>query len=145
MERYILQNRSMTPIRSLFVAIVALTVFTTYPGHAADVITSGVLVEKQKSISGNWSIEKVGESRFIVLAENFKAKNGPDLKIFLSSATLSDVTGKTATKGSALISELKSVKGIQRYSIPQDVDLSQYKSLLIHCEKYAVLWGGGEL
>jgi hypothetical protein len=52
----------------------------------------------------------VGESRFIVLAENFKAKNGPDLKIFLSSETLSEVTGKTATKGSLLISELRNAK-----------------------------------
>ncbi len=86
----------MTPLRSLFVAP-ALT-------------SSRVGLIEKKSISGSWSLEKVGESHFIVLAENFKAKNGPDLKIFLSSETLSEVTGKTATKGSLLISELRNAK-----------------------------------
>ncbi len=31
------------------------------------------------------------------------------------------------------------------YPIPKDIYLSEYKRLLIHCEKYAIPWGGGEL
>jgi len=43
------------------------------------------------------------------------------------------------------MSELKNLKGAQRYELPADVELTKYKSLLLHCEKYSKLWGAGEL
>jgi len=135
----------MKPLLFLASTLAALALLASNNALSAEVVASGSLIEKQKSITGDWSIEQDGEDRFIVLADNFKSKSGPDLKTFLSPASLSEVTGKTATKGSVFLSELKSTKGIQRYPIPQDIDLAQYKSLLIHCEKYAILWGGGEL
>jgi hypothetical protein len=67
------------------------------------------------------------------------------LKIFLSPTALSDVTGKTAVNGSINIGELKSTKGAQEYEIPAGVNLSDYASVLVHCEEYSVLWGGSDL
>lgn len=136
---------------SMKLLLILVTLFTTLAsitatnGQVAESIASGDFIEKQKSISGDWSIQRDGEQLSIVFADNFKSKSGPDLKIFLSPIALSKVTGKTATKGSVLIAELKRTKGTQKYPIPSDIDLIQYKSLLIHCEKYAILWGGGEL
>ncbi len=131
--------------QNLLAALIALSVAAFTNAHAAESLHSGSLVEKQKSIAGGWEIVAEGENRYIVLADNFKAKNGPDLKIFLSPMEISKVNGKTATKGSVLVAKLKSVKGGQKYPIPGDIDLSAFKSVLVHCEKYSVLWGGGSL
>ncbi len=135
----------MKQLLKLIQSLIAFAVFNTISMYSAEILTTGNLVEKQKSISGGWSIEKDGEYRYEILADDFKSKNGPDLKIFLSPISLSEVTGKTATKGSVMVAELKTTKGAQKYSIPDDIDLSKYKSLLIHCEKYSILWGGGAL
>ena len=31
------------------------------------------------------------------------------------------------------------------FLIPTGTDLSGYRSILVHCEQYSVLWGGGDL
>ena len=113
---------------------------------ASDVAdSSGGWTEKDYAIQGTWSIEQRGDEQVITLSDDFSTKSGPDLKIFLSPKTVEDVTGKTATEGSVLVSVLKSNKGSQEYVLPADVDLKDYKSMLIHCEEYSVLWGGTDL
>ncbi len=135
----------MKQILKPIVALLAVSIWAPTTGLSADIIASGELFEKQKAISGGWSVEQSGDARYVVFADNFKAKSGPDLKLFLSPRAFAEVKGKTAIQGSALIAALKKLKGSQRYQIPQEIDLSKYKSLLIHCEKYAVLWGGSAL
>jgi len=106
---------------------------------------AGAFVRKDKSISGDWHIETNGEARYLVLADNFRAARGPDLKVFLSPRSIEDVTGRTATDGALRLGELDSTRGAQRYRIPDDAGLETFESVLVHCERYAVLWGGGEL
>ncbi len=36
-------------------------------------------------------------------------------------------------------------KGAQEFKIPEETDLSRYRSLLIHCRQYTKLWGGTSL
>lgn len=102
-------------------------------------------VNKDYTIKGNWSLKVEGDKTFVVLHDNFKTKNGPDLKVFLSKQTIATVNGKNALNNAILLKTLKSNKGGQRYLIPAALDISEYKSVLIHCEKYSVLWGGGSL
>ena len=96
-------------------------------------------------IKGDWKIVKENGQTIFRLSEDFKTKNGPDLKLFLSPSVVGDVTGKTATDNAVKLSVLKSNKGSQDYVIPADVDLSQFSSILIHCEAYSKLWGGANL
>ncbi len=131
--------------QTFFLAIATLAFAAFNSAFAGETLHAGDLVQKQKSIAGDWEIVAEGDRNYVVFKDNFKAKNGPDLKIFLSPMELSKVNGKTATKGSVLVAKLKSVKGGQKYPIPGDIDLSNYRSVLVHCEKYAVLWGGGML
>ena len=102
-------------------------------------------IEKRGSLSRNWSILQADGKNYIVLADDFKDRKGPDLKIFLSPQSIDSVNGKTAVIGSVIIANLKEVKGGQLYQIPGELDISQYNRLLIHCEKYPVLRGGGML
>lgn len=106
---------------------------------------SGDFVRKSKRLQGGWHIETRGERQFLILDDSFRAANGPDLKIFLSPQTLDQVTGKTAVNGAINIGELKKTRGAQEYELPEGLDLADYQSVLVHCEKFAVLWGGGAL
>ncbi|MEO1660939.1 MAG: DM13 domain-containing protein [Pseudomonadota bacterium] len=107
--------------------------------------TSGDFVRKSKRLKGSWTVEQRGDKTFIVFSDDFRAANGPDLKIFLSPKSVSDATGKNAVDGSINIGELQKTKGTQEYEIPAGVNLSDFGSVLVHCEAYSVLWGGGDL
>jgi hypothetical protein len=106
---------------------------------------SGDFVKKKYNIKGDWQILQQNGQTILRLSDDFKTKKGPDLKIFLSPQSIADVTGQTATQGSVLVSALTSNKGTQDYIIPSHVNLADFQSVLIHCEAFSVLWGGGEL
>jgi len=97
-------------------------------------LPSGEFVKKKKSIKGNWSVVQENGQTIIRFANDFKTKNGPDLKIFLSPQTIQAVNGKTATAGSINLGVLKSTKGTQDYIVPAGVDISNFNSVLVHCE-----------
>ena len=79
------------------------------------------------------------------LSDDFKTKSAPDLNIFLSRAELPTLNGKNATRDAVLVAPLKSAKGSQSYAIPEGVDLSEFRSIVIHCVEYSKLWGGSAL
>lgn len=93
------------------------------------------------SLQGDWKIVKDADRYFIELNDNFKAKEGPDVKIFLSPKAASDVTGDNATDGSTLVLQISKFEGADRIEIPTGVNLADFKSLVFHCEAYSKLWG----
>jgi len=108
-------------------------------------LPSGKLIKKQKKLQGGWEVIQRDGNTYIAFDEAFRASNGPDLKVFLSPIALSEVTGDTALEGSINIGELQKTKGAQEYLIPSELNLADYASVLVHCEEYSVLWGGGTL
>lgn len=112
---------------------------------AAAELPSGTFIRKSKRLEGNWQVLQRDGQTVIRFADDFRAANGPDLKIFLSPKTVATVTGTTAVDGSLLLGELKSTRGAQEYIVPAGVSLDDYASVLVHCEEFAVLWGGGDL
>jgi hypothetical protein len=74
------------------------------------------------------------EQRFLRL-ENFVSDNGPDLKVYLRAADDSYVD----------LGDLKGNIGDQNYEIPVDVNLSQFDTVQIWCERFGVLFGDAVL
>lgn len=107
--------------------------------------TTGEFERRSKRLQGDWEIVRRGEKTFIVFSDDFRAARGPDLKIFLSPTAYDDVTGDTAVRGSINIGELQATRGGQEYEIPASVNLADFQSVLVHCEEFAVLWGGSDL
>ena len=151
------QNRKLN-MRSLIkttLSAIALTGFMALPmaAHAAPnqaeaaatTYTAQPFVKKKKKIKGAWRVVQENGQTLIRFSDDFKTKNGPDLKVFLSPQSIADVTGKTALDGAVLLGLLKSTKGAQDYVLPEGVSLGDFSSVLIHCEAYTVLWGGGQL
>ena len=100
---------------------------------------------RQDYKTSTWNIVEKGGTKQVVLSDDFKTKAAPDLKIFLSTNTVDGLTGANPTKGSVLVAKLTSSKGGQSYAIPAGVDLSKYKTIIIHCEKFSKLWSAAPL
>ena len=73
----------------------------------------------------------------VLRLENFKATNGPDLYVYLS-------TDKEASDYIDL-GRLKANSGNQNYDIPSDANLEKYNKVLIWCKAFGVLFGSAEL
>lgn len=101
--------------------------------------------KKKYHIKGQWNVVQENGRTLIRFSEDFKTKNGPDLKVFLSPQSLGKVTGETALDGAVTLGKLKSNRGTQDYIVPNGVSLANFSSVLIHCEAFSVLWGGGSL
>lgn len=99
------------------------------------------------TFEGTWKIIKNEDKHQIIFGEDFEAKEAPDLKIFLSKANLDDIESKNALKEGEpiFVAKLTSYKGAATYSIPSSIDISQYKTIIVHCEEYTKLWGGAAL
>jgi len=108
-------------------------------------LSSGEFTKKRYSISGNWNLTSGCTEKTLSFAENFKTKGGPDLKVYLSPLSIEELDSGNVQGTSHKLSVLKSNKGAQSYIIPHDIDLNQYKSVVIHCEAFSVLWGGFDL
>ena len=73
----------------------------------------------------------------ILRLENFKATNGPNLYVYLATDnSASDFVNLGRLKGNI---------GNQNYDIPGGTDFSKYKSVLIWCQAFSVLFGSAEL
>lgn len=89
--------------------------------------TSGI------SVNGQAKIYQYGNIHQVAL-DNFAISEGPDLKVYLS---------KSATPVEFI--NLGNLTSARVYSIPVQVDFSQYKYVLIHCQQYNHLFAVAEL
>ncbi len=137
----------MNPNRySLLAALLGIALLVAPLSQSlAETLAGGTWINKSYDIHGSWKIVARDDARYIVFDEDFKTRRGPDLKVYLSTRTVAEVSDRTVAASSIEIAPLQSRKGAQEYEIPEDLDLADYRSLLIHCKKYSHLWGGGDL
>ncbi len=123
----------------------AQTPDTTVRNCTKNTIATGDFEKKRYAIKGNWTLTETCGEIEIQFSDTFKTKGGPDLKVFLSKTPIAGLTSQSAIQESIKLSVLKTAKGGQNYSLPTTVNLSDYKSVIIHCEAFSVLWGGFDL
>jgi len=117
-------------------------------GNNTSEITHSVekpFVKKRYTIQGSAKVETVNGETQLLFSNDFKTKNGPDLKVYLSKVPLASLSSSAVNTNSIRLSVLKSHKGGQSYAIPANINISDYKSVIIHCEAFTVLWGGFDL
>lgn len=130
---------------AVLVSLVCLVVMTAVPAHGQETVASGTFEKKGFRVDGSWALVKQGNSMALQLDPQFATKNGPDLKFFLSPLPAGQVNGSNASEGALLIGELKTNRGSQTLQLPAGTDLSKYRSLVLHCEKYSKLWAASSL
>ena len=88
---------------------------------------------------GTATIYALPDGERLLRFEDFRSKNGPDLHVYLSTET---PTTTFAGLGADEIhlGNLKGNVGNQNYAIAADVDLSRYKSAVIYCVPFGVVF-----
>nr|MDQ3883616.1 DM13 domain-containing protein [Thermoproteota archaeon] len=109
-------------------------------GTSTSTIYTGTFVGVNDGIHNAEGMARViplDDGSMILRLENFKATNGPDLYVYLSTNdSASDFVNLGRLKGNI---------GNQNYNIPEGIDFSKYDAVLIWCRAFNVLFGSAEL
>lgn len=105
----------------------------TKDDNEPDISLMGTFKGSAHPTSGTASIEGVN----LKLHNDFNSDNGPDLYIYLAQ----DLEGN----GFVDLGTLQSTSGEQTYNIPEGVDYSKNKYVLVWCKEYSVLFGYAEV
>lgn len=88
------------------------------------------------SVSGKARIY-LQNGQSILALENFSSSNGPDLHVYISK--------EIQPVNYIDLGRLQSVTGNQQYPLSGNIDFSDYKYALVHCQRYNHLFGSAEL
>jgi hypothetical protein len=91
-------------------------------------------------VDGKATIYQLEDGKPLLRLEDFSATNGPDLFVVLSSSANPDQDG-VKTGAYLQLEALKGNIGNQNYELPADIDPSQYKSIVIWCRTFNVVFG----
>jgi len=95
--------------------------------------------------SGEALVYQLADSSRILRLQNFSVENGPDLYVYLVPVDPVPSASGSEIAGSYSLGRLKGNVGDQNYEIPADLDLSQYKSVVIWCQAFAVPFSAAPL
>jgi hypothetical protein len=109
------------------------------------VLSSGqfVTVEQDHQTTGQVRIISENGKRYLELDDQFTTAEGPDVQILLHKKPKVGV--KLAEKDYMTLAMLKSFNGAQRYEIRENVDLDDFKSVVIWCRKFNVTFAYSSL
>ncbi|MDP5339563.1 MAG: DM13 domain-containing protein [Nodularia sp. (in: cyanobacteria)] len=81
---------------------------------------------------------------YLEFDQNFKTDNGPDLFVILHRSATPPVSG-IQEKDYVSIAALQKINGTQRYALPDNVNLADFKSVAIWCRQFNATFGYASL
>ncbi len=93
---------------------------------------------------GTATIYDLPDDDRVLRFEDFRSKNGPDLHVYLSTEIPAS-TFASLGDNEVHLGALKGNVGNQNYEIPAEVDLSLYKSVVIYCRPFHVVFSSAAL
>ncbi len=94
--------------------------------------------------SGVASLYRLPDGRHIVRLEDFEVTNGPALVVLLAGA-FDPQDAKEVKRKYIKLGDLKGNKGNQNYEIPADINPNFYRSVVIWCDLFDVLFSTATL
>jgi hypothetical protein len=76
---------------------------------------------------------------YVLRFEEFSVRNGPDLFVYLSTAP------NGYSEDALLLGELKGTDGAFNYDVPPGTDVSRFKSAVVWCKSFSVLFATATL
>jgi hypothetical protein len=121
---------------------------TTPPTVSVRVLSRGSLISHEHSTKGTAAVLRLPDGSRVLRLENLKTSDGPDLRIWLSDAEVRPGRagwhvfddGRYRSLG-----RLKGNQGNQNYPIPADVELADFRSVAIWCDRFNVSFGAASL
>jgi len=110
----------------------------------ANVIASGSFVDVAHEGSGTAKIISLGKNKDTVLSlVDLAVSNGPDLRVLLSKN--SEVRAAADLGDYIEVEKLKGNIGTQHYILPEGVDVTAYRSVIIYCKPFRVVFNVADL
>jgi len=94
--------------------------------------------------SGEVFLYQNPDKSYFVRFENFNVTNGPDLVVYLTKHA-NPIKKSDVEEGFVKLAKLKGNIGNQNYTIPKELDISEFKSVVIWCELFGVLFSPAAL
>nr|WSW41697.1 DM13 domain-containing protein [Streptomyces sp. NBC_01001] len=118
------------------------------PAPGPQTVAQGSLISHEHSTTGTVKLIKLPDGSRTLRLENLDTSSGPDLRVWLTDAPVKEGSdgwfvfddGKYVSLG-----KLKGNKGDQNYEIPADVNLADYSSVTIWCDRFNVSFGAAAL
>ncbi len=117
------------------------------PGGSPMLLARGMFIDADAIHKGTGTalLYALPDGRHVVRFEDFRATNGPALVVYLAEhenpTSAADVTDHRFVN----IGKLKGNVGNQNYEIPANIDISPYRSVVIWCELFGVLFSPAAL
>ena len=117
----------------------------TIAAKSQSLISSGrfVTTEQDHPTSGTAKIVNVNGKRYLEFSKGFTTARGPKVKVVLHRN--STVPVKLKQQNYVTLAALQRFDGAQRYEIPANFDLDDFKSVAIWCERFNVTFGFARL
>ena len=132
----------------------ASTAATTPPGSAPSStepagpvdLLRGRFVSHEHGTSGRVRVVGQPDGSRLLAIEDLDTSDGPDLHVWLTDAEVSDDGWRVFDDGRYVdLGELRGNKGNLVYELPRDLDLADYQSVSIWCERFSVSFGAAAL
>ena len=104
------------------------------------VLGSGSFVTHEHATSGKALFIRLPDGTRTLRLEDLKTSNGPDLRVYLSSAA-PDAGWHAFGDDYVELGKLKGNIGSQNYDIPANVDLARYSTAVVWCKRFSVSFG----
>lgn len=116
--------------------------------ESPEVLAEGKFITHEHATTGSVKILKYSDGSRILRMEKLKTSNGPKLEVWLTDApVIEGLDGWRVFDDGKFFSlgALKGNIGSQNYSIPSEINLDEYSSISIWCERFSVSFGAAAL
>jgi len=121
------------------------TTTTTAPARTGPVVlAAGEFVSQEHPTSGAARLLEQGGARVLRL-EGFSTSDGPDVHVWLSTATAGGDWHKYDDGRVVKLGKIKATDGNHNYAVPADADLAGLRSVVIWCDRFNVAFGSAPL
>lgn len=110
----------------------------TAPPAEPIVLKQGQFHPVEHEGAGSATFYQLADGQRVLRLQDFSVLNGPDLHVWLSSAADASDARTILESRYVELGPLKGNQGNQNYTLPDDLDLSLYRSVTIWCRQFSV-------
>ena len=124
----------------------ALTASDAMPGAEPKALARGIFVDVDAVHKGKGTatVYRVGDD-VVLRLDPFEVTNGTDLYVYLSGHPAPRNSGQLHEGAAIEVGRLKGNIGAQNYTLPAGTDLSRYRSVVVYCRRFSVVFSTAEL
>lgn len=117
----------------------------TGPAPATAVLARGRFRSGEHDTSGTAKVLRLPDARVFVRLEDLATSNGPAVRVWLSTARAGASDGAVGSGGHVDLGGLKANHGNQNYRVPAGTSLEKYRSVVIWCRRFDVVFGSAPI